>query len=123
MNDSKHKKELKNEELKQRKRFYHLVILIIILNLLFGALEGLALAGVNGLVLVSQLLPVIKDFFIIFYLSKSFINIRRLMLKYHSQKYEEVKVALWVYFIFDVLGYAFKIVLDLLLGLNIGVPE
>ena len=52
-------------------------------------------------------------------MTKSFFEIRKLMLKYHKKEYQKVKLAMWVYFIFDLLAYTVLITAEILTLLNI----
>ena len=53
----------------------------------------------------------------------SFIGIRKVMLEYHEDKYDCVKVFLWLYFIFDLLGYVILILSDIFVALGIDVTD
>ena len=44
-------------------------------------------------------------------LSVSFMQVRKLFLKYQEEKYKEIKTALWLYYCFDMVVYAIIITL------------
>ena len=80
----------------QRKHFYATCAAVIVLNLMilflpFGIYrEALAIALS---IAISALLV------------KSFVAIRGNMLRFHEDKYDEFKLSLWVYFLFDFSTY------------------
>ena len=42
-------------------------------------------------------------------LTFSFVRVRRLLIKYQEDKYKDIKTALWLYYLFDMLVYALHI--------------
>ena len=99
MSDPKNKKELKEAEQQQRKSFYKWALIVVVFKVIDGAFRF-----INQLILAT-IFGLIPNFFVIPILTKSFFEIRKLMLTYHKKEYQKVKLAMWVYFIFDLVAY------------------
>lgn len=88
---------------------FGLALLLIIISIVFGL----------GLYKISSVVQILVYSLAIIILVVSFIRVRSQFLKYHGIEYNEVKVALWLYFLFDFVGYVFIILINLLLILNV----
>ena len=82
MSDPKNKKELKDEEYKLRKRFRIQALVVFVLLAIAPFLEYLSWFK------FSSIITIIPAIFSATILVKSFIEIRKLMLKYHQKKYQ-----------------------------------
>ena len=102
------------KERKQKKRYYLVLITVGIVNV------------------INELLPFddFGYFFNIFamtlpmtILTYSFVRTRKMFLKYQQEKYQEIKTALWVYYVFDMLAYALQMILDVLYIVGVNSPH
>ena len=51
-------------------------------------------------------IDILTNIFPMTILTFSFVRVRRLLMKYQEDKYKDIKTALWLYYIFDMIGYA-----------------
>ena len=55
-------------------------------------------------------------------LTFSFVQVRKLLLKYQEDKYKIIKTALWLYYVFDMIVYTLQNVISLLYIFGLDTP-
>ena len=80
----------------------------------------LVLVGVMNI--VTMILPIndlgftigiLTNLFPMTIMTFSFVRVRRLFLKYQEDKYQDIKTALWLYYVFDMFVYAIQILFSI----------